>query len=241
MAGEALIFRDVAYVLVAAGLGGAVALRAGQPLILGYVLGGILISPFTPGPAVSDTHTFEIIAEVGVILLMYSVGMEFSPSALLEVKWVALLGAPLGILLSIGLGMLVGALLGWPLITGAMVGMVISVASTMVLARLLADRGELQSQHGRVMIGLTLVEDLAVVVLTILIPVFGELGPDRLVDVAIAFGKAALILVPFAFLAAKVVPRITSLVVRLRHDEMLLLLALAIGLAAVVETQQVGA
>src|SRR5215472_726477 len=186
MAGEALIFRDVAYVLVAAVLGGAVAWAAGQPLILGYVLGGILISPFTPGPAVSDTHTFEIIAEVGVILLMYSVGMEFSPSALLEVKWVALLGAPLGILLSIGLGMLVGVLLGWPLVSGAMVGMVISVASTMVLARLLADRGELQSQHGRVMIGLTLVEDLAVVVLTILIPVFGELGPDRLVDVALA-------------------------------------------------------
>src|SRR5262245_64164143 len=137
--------------------------------------------------------------------------------------------------------MLVGSLLGWPLLSGAMVGMVISVASTMVLARLLADRGELQSQHGRVMIGLNLVEDLAVVVLTILIPVFGELGPDRLVDLAIAFGKAALILVPFAFLAANVVPRITSLVVRLRHDEMLLLLALAIGLAAVVETQQVGA
>ncbi|HMB36334.1 MAG TPA: cation:proton antiporter [Methylomirabilota bacterium] len=240
MAGEALIFRDVAYVLLAAVLGGAVAWATRQPLILGYVLGGILISPFTPGPAVSDTHTFEIIAEVGVILLMYSVGMEFSPSALLEVKWVALLGAPLGILLSIGLGMLVGVLLGWPLVSGAMVGMVISVASTMVLARLLADRGELQSQHGRVMIGLTLVEDLAVVVLTILIPVFGELGPDRLVDVALAFGKAALILVPFAFLAAKVVPRITSLVVRMRNDEMLLLVALAIGLGTAALTQAVG-
>ncbi len=240
MAGEALIFRDVAYVLVAAVLGGAVAWAAGQPLILGYVLGGILISPFTPGPAVSDIHTFEIIAEVGVILLMYSVGMEFSPNALLEVKWVALLGAPLGILLSIGLGMLVGAVLGWPLLSGAIVGMVISVASTMVLARLLADRGELQSPHGRVMIGLTLVEDLAVVVLTILIPVFGELGRDRLVALGIAFGKAALILVPFAFLAAKVVPHVMSLVARMRNDEMLLLVALAIGLGTAALTQAVG-
>ena len=240
MAGEALIFRDVAYVLVAAVLGGAVAWAARQPLILGYVLGGILISPFTPGPAVSDIHTFEIIAEVGVILLMYSVGMEFSPSSLLEVKWVALLGAPLGILLSIGLGVLVGMLLGWPTLSGAIVGMVISVASTMVLARLLADRGEIQSQHGRVMIGLTLVEDLAVVVLTILIPVFGELGRDRLVALAIAFGKAALILVPFAFLAAKVVPRIMSLVARMQNDEMLLLVALAIGLGTAALTQAVG-
>ena len=206
MAAEVLIFRDLAYVFVAAVLGGALAWRVRQPLILGYVLGGILISPFTPGPAVSDIHTFEVIAEIGVILLMYSVGMEFSLGALLEVKWVALLGAPLGILLSVGLGVLVGTVLGWPLLQGVMVGMVVSVASTMVLARLLADRGEMQSQHGRVMIGLTLVEDLAVVVLTILIPVLGELGRDRLMAMGIAFGKAALILVPFAFLAAKVVP-----------------------------------
>jgi monovalent cation:H+ antiporter-2, CPA2 family len=225
---------------VAAVLGGALAWAARQPLILGYVLGGILISPFTPGPSVSDVHTFEIIAEVGVILLMYSVGMEFSPSALLEVKWVALLGAPLGILLSIGLGVLVGVLLGWPPLAGAIVGMVVSVASTMVLARLLADRGELHSQHGRVMIGLTLVEDLAVVVLTILIPVFGELGRDRLVALGVAFGKAALILVPFAVLAAKVVPRVMSLVARMRNDEMLLLVALAIGLGTAALTQAVG-
>ena len=240
MAAEVLIFRDLAYVFVAAVLGGALAWAARQPLILGYVLGGILISPFTPGPAVSDIHTFEVIAEIGVILLMYSVGMEFSLGALLEVKWVALLGAPLGILLSVGLGVLVGTVLGWPLLQGVMVGMVVSVASTMVLARLLADRGEMQSPHGRVMIGLTLVEDLAVVVLTILIPVLGELGRDRLVAMGIAFGKAALILVPFAFLAAKVVPRVMSIVARMRNDEMLLLVALAIGLGTAALTQAVG-
>jgi len=240
MAAEVLIFRDLAYVFVAAVLGGALAWAARQPLILGYVLGGILISPFTPGPAVSDIHTFEVIAEIGVILLMYSVGMEFSLGALLEVKWVALLGAPLGILLSVGLGVLVGTVLGWPLLQGVMVGMVVSVASTMVLARLLADRGEMQSQHGRVMIGLTLVEDLAVVVLTILIPVLGELGRDRLVAMGIAFGKAALILVPFAFLAAKVVPRVMSIVARMHNDEMLLLVALAIGLGTAALTQAVG-
>jgi len=240
MAAEVLIFRDLAYVFVAAVLGGALASRARQPLILGYVLGGILISPFPPGPAVSDIHTFEVIAEIGVILLMYSVGMEFSLGALLEVKWVALLGAPLGILLSVGLGVLVGTVLGWPLLQGVMVGMVVSVASTMVLARLLADRGEMQSQHGRVMIGLTLVEDLAVVVLTILIPALGELGRDRLMAMGIAFGKAALILVPFAFLAAKVVPRVMSIVARMRNDEMLLLVALAIGLGTAALTQAVG-
>lgn len=240
MATEVLIFRDLAYVFVAAVLGGSLAWAARQPLILGYVLGGILISPFTPGPAVSDVHTFEIIAEIGVILLMYSVGMEFSLGSLLEVRWVALLGAPLGILMSVGLGVLVGSLLGWPSLQGVMVGMVVSVASTMVLARLLADRGEMQSPHGRIMIGLTLVEDLAVVVLTILIPVLGELERDRLVAMGLAFGKATLILVPFAFLAAKVVPRVMSIVSRMQNDEMLLLVALAIGLGTAALTQAVG-
>jgi CPA2 family monovalent cation:H+ antiporter-2 len=240
MASDALVFRDLAYVFVAAVLGGGLAWAARQPLILGYVAGGILVSPFTPGPAVSDVHTFEVIAEVGVILLMYSVGMEFSLRDLLEVKWVALLGGPLGILMSVGLGMGAGALIGWPLLQGAIVGMVVSVASTMVLARLLVDRGELRSRHGRVMIGLTLVEDLAVVVLTILVPVLGAVEPGRLVALGAALGKAALILVPFAFLAATVVPRLMSLVARMRNDEMLLLVALAIGFGTAALTQALG-
>lgn len=82
--------------------------------------------------------------------------MEFSLRDLLEVKWVALLGGPLGILMSVGLGLGAGTLLGWAPLQGVIVGLVVSVASTMVLARLLLDRGELRSQHGRVMIGLTL-------------------------------------------------------------------------------------
>src|SRR5713101_8099224 len=240
MPSDALVFRDLAYVFVAAVLGGGLAWAARQPLILGYVMGGILISPFTPGPAVSDVHTFEVIAEVGVILLMYSVGMEFSLRDLLEVKWVALLGGPLGILMSVGLGLGAGALLGWPLLQGVIVGMVVSVASTMVLARLLMDRGELRSEHGRVMIGLTLVEDLAVVVLTILIPVLGTMEPGRFVALGGALGKAALILVPFVLLAATVVPRAMSLVARMRNDEMLLLVALALGLGTAALTQAVG-
>jgi CPA2 family monovalent cation:H+ antiporter-2 len=240
MPSDALVFRDLAYVFVAAVLGGGLAWWARQPLILGYVVGGILVSPFTPGPAVSDVHTFEVIAEVGVILLMYSVGMEFSLRDLLEVKWVALVGGPLGILMSIGLGLGAASLLGWPFLQGMIVGTVVSVASTMVLVRLLMDRGELRSQHGRVMIGLTLVEDLAVVVLIILIPVLGATEAGRFAVLASALGKAALILIPFAILSATVVPRVMALVARMRNDEMLLLVALAIGLGTAALTQAVG-
>src|SRR5579885_2727311 len=142
-------------------LGGAIAHRLRQPVIIGYVLAGLALSPFTPGPSVHDVHSFEMMAEVGVILLMFSVGVEFSVPDLLSVKWVALLGAPLGIGLFAALGMGVAWILRWPPTQGLAIGFMICVASTMVVLRLLMERGELLTPSGRVMMGITLMEDLA--------------------------------------------------------------------------------
>ena len=207
MAEHSAIFKELSYVFIAAILGGALAWRLRQPLILGYVVAGIALSPFTPGPAVREAHTFQIIAEVGVVFLMFSIGLEFSVPELMEVKWVSLLGAPLGVVLLSLMGAGMGWLLGWGAMCGLVVGMIISVASTMVLSRLLIDGGQLQSTHGKIMIGITLVEDLVVVVLTILMPVLVSLTPHHLLGVGLALGKAALILVPIGFLAVYLVPR----------------------------------
>ena len=234
------IFKELSYVFIAAILGGALAWRLRQPLILGYVLAGIAISPFTPGPQVRDPHTFQVVAEVGVVFLMFSIGLEFSLEELLEVKWVALLGGPLGIALSGALGTVVGWLLGWGAVAGLVVGLVVSVASTMVLSRLLIDRNELQSAHGKVMIGITLVEDLAVVVLTILMPVLVSLNPHHLLAVGKALGLAALILIPIGFLAAFLVPRLLQRVARANNNELFLLVLLAICLGTAALTEAVG-
>src|ERR1700756_1155582 len=93
------IFKDLSYVFIAAILGGALAWRLRQPLILGYVLARIAISPYPLGPQVHETHTFQVVAEVGVVFLMFSIGLEFSVKELMEVKWVSLIGGPLGIVL----------------------------------------------------------------------------------------------------------------------------------------------
>ena len=237
---ETTFFRDLAYVFGAAVVGGAVAKVLRQPLILGYVLGGFLIGPFTPGPTLSGIHEFEVLAEIGVILLMYSIGLEFSFGELLEVKWVAIFGGPLGILLSVGLGAGTGWLMGWGTIQGIAVGAIVSVASTMVLSRLLADRGELRSPHGNVMIGITLVEDLAVVVLTVLLPSLSHLTGSHFLSLLIAFGKALLILVPVMFVAAKLVPPLMKRVEGTGNDELYVLVVLALGFATAAVTQAVG-
>jgi K+:H+ antiporter len=240
MIGDPIFFRDLAYILVAAVVGGALAWRARQPLILGYVFGGLLLSPFTPGPSVTDAHRFELFAEIGVILLMFSIGLELSLRDLMRVKWVAMVGGPLGMILSISLTSAVGALLGWPAIQGLVVGMIVCVASTMVMSRLLIDRGDLHSRHGRVMIGIALVEDIAVVVLIVLIPALGSLDAGRLLAVGHALGSAALILVPFLYLAAKVVPRLFLVVARTQNEEIFLLVALALAVGTAAVTQAVG-
>jgi monovalent cation:H+ antiporter-2, CPA2 family len=240
MAVDPLFFRDLALVLLAAVVGGALAWYTGQPLVLGYVLGGMAVSPFTPGPAVADAHHFEVFAEIGVVLLMFCVGLEFSLKDLLRVKWVALIGGPLGTVLSIALALATGLALGWPSGQGLMIGIVTSVASTMVLARLLLDRGELHTRHGRVLIGISLVEDLAVVVLLALMPALGALAPDRLLAVGKGLGTAALVLVPFVALAARVVSPLLTRVARTRNQELFLLVALALGLGTAALTQAVG-
>jgi monovalent cation:H+ antiporter-2, CPA2 family len=237
---EITFFRDLAYVFGAAVVGGAVAKALRQPLILGYVLGGFLIGPFTPGPTLTEVHQFEVLAEIGVILLMYSIGLEFSFGELLEVKWVAIFGGPLGILLSLGLGAAAGWLLGWGTAQGIAVGAIVSVASTMVLSRLLAERGELRSPHGNVMIGVTLVEDLAVVVLTVLLPSLSNLTGSHFLSLLIAFGKALLILIPVMFVAAKLVPPLMSRIETAENEELYVLVVLALGFATAAITQAVG-
>jgi CPA2 family monovalent cation:H+ antiporter-2 len=214
--------------------------RLRQPILLGYVLAGLLVSPLTPGFRVHDVSNFEVMAEIGVILLMFSVGIEFSVPELLKVKWVALVGAPLGILLCVGIGLAVGALLGWSLIQGVAVGCIISVASTMVLLRLLMDRGEMAAEHGRLMVTLSLVEDLAVVVLTVVLPSFSPSGGATLGEAAWKAGKAILLLVPIAVAAWKLFPPLLARVEKTRDDEISLLLALAICLGIAALTEAVG-
>ncbi|HYL46101.1 MAG TPA: cation:proton antiporter [Candidatus Limnocylindrales bacterium] len=240
MEADPRLFRDLTYIFLAAVIGGLVARWLKLPLILGFVAGGIVLSPFTPGPQLSDLHAFEVFAEVGVVLLMFSIGVEFSLEDLLRVKWIALGGGALGICFSMCLAIAATWLEGITLIQGLIIGAMISVASTMVLARFLTSRGAFTTSYGRVMIGITLVEDIAVVLMTVVIPLLSGSGEGRWKAAAWAMGKAILLLVPLAFLAMKVVPPVLRKAMQTNDPELFLLVAIAICLVSAGVAQMAG-
>ena len=231
------LFRDLTYIFVAATAGGLIAWRLKLPLILGFVLGGIAISPYTPLLQLHDVKTFHELAETGVVLLMFSIGAEFSVPDLLRVKWVALGGGALGISLSLGLAVLAGKVMGWSMTQGFVIGATVSVASTMVLARFLADRGAMGRTYGRVMIGITLVEDLAVVLMTIVLPSFASTDQDPFRQAAWTLGKAVVLMLPLAIAAMRVVPALLRRAKKTGSAELqlLIILTLCLGTAALAE------
>ncbi len=155
---------------------GVVAVRLKLPALVGYLLAGILIGPFTPG-FVADTGIASELAEIGVMLLMFGVGLHFSLNDLMEVRKIAVPGAVLQIAVASALGAVVATAWGWGLGGALVFGLALSVASTVVLLRALEAGGVLESMNGRIAVGWLIVEDLAMVlVLVLLPPLAGSLG-----------------------------------------------------------------
>ncbi|MDR7422455.1 MAG: cation:proton antiporter, partial [Armatimonadota bacterium] len=179
-------------------------------------------------------------ADIGVVLLMFTIGVEFSITELLRAGRVALYGAPAGIVLIVLLTLPVGGLLGWPTAQSLVVGAAVSVASTMVLLKFLLERRELHSPHGRAIVGITLMEDLAVVALTILVPVLATGAEDRLRLFGRGLLEAALVLAPLLWLARRLMPRLLSRVARTRNMELFLLVAISVAIGTAALTASLG-
>jgi monovalent cation:H+ antiporter-2, CPA2 family len=168
------LISTVAVGLAYALIGGYIAKRAGLPPLVGYLLAGIAVGPFTPG-FVADAKLAPQLAEIGVILLMFGVGMHFSLRDLLAVRNVAVPGALLQIAFAVVLTWSVARLWGWNLGPTLVLGLALSVASTVVLLRALEAQGMLESVSGRIAIGWLIVEDLVTVLILVLLPALADL------------------------------------------------------------------
>jgi monovalent cation:H+ antiporter-2, CPA2 family len=170
---EITLLINVAVALAAALLGGLLARRAGLPSMVGYLLAGIVIGPFTPG-FVGDSQTISQLAELGIIFLLFGVGLHFSLRDLWVVRAVALPGALAQIAVVMALGFGLARLWGWSVSTGIVLGLALSISSTVVLLRGLMDHGLLNTSHGRLAVGWLVVEDLATVLILVLLPAFSQ-------------------------------------------------------------------
>jgi CPA2 family monovalent cation:H+ antiporter-2 len=167
---------DLLVVLVVAVAGGMLARWLRLPIILGYLVGGIAIGPYGFG-LVHETETIDSLATIGVVLLLFTIGLEFSLKELLRLGKIAVLGGIAQIVLTAAVGLGLGRLVGLSMTGSVFFGFLIALSSTMVVLKLLMERGELDTTHGRIMLGILLVQDLSVVPMMVIMPaVGGETG-----------------------------------------------------------------
>jgi CPA2 family monovalent cation:H+ antiporter-2 len=157
--------------LVLAFILGAIANRLKMPVIVGYLIAGVCVGPHSPG-FVADTSLASQLADLGVVLLMFGVGLHFSLKDLLSVKAIAIPGALLRIVVATGMGMGLALLLHWPLAGALVFGLALAVSSTVVTLKVLQDKHLVDSDRGRIATGWLVVEDLAMVLALVLIPAF---------------------------------------------------------------------
>jgi len=213
--------------------------------IVGYLVAGVVIGPYTPGFS-GDPLLAQQLAEIGVILLMFGVGLHFHLDDLLAVRNVAIPGALGQSILATGAAILVFWLLGWPLRSGAVVGMAMAVASTVVLLRVLMDRRMLHTSHGHVAVGWLIVEDMLTVLLLVLLPLMADApahaadgqaaatSTSGLLSLGLALLKLVAMVVVIFVVGSRVVPRLLNWVATLRSSELFTLTVLVLSIAIAV-------
>jgi CPA2 family monovalent cation:H+ antiporter-2 len=221
---------SITIALVVAFIGGIIARRIGLPTIVGYLLAGIVIGPFTPGFK-GDVETIQQLAELGVIFLMFGVGLHFSFKDLGNVRDIAIPGALIQTLLATLLGSGLSLLWGWNLTAGIVLGLSVSVASTVVLLRGLMDNSLLNSSHGQAAVGWLVMEDILSVLIIVLLPsMVVNAGGFDWKNLIITLLKAIAFVAVMFFFGTRLLPWSLERIARTRSRELFILAILAITL-----------
>jgi CPA2 family monovalent cation:H+ antiporter-2 len=223
------IVSDLVIMVAAALIGGALAHFLKQPLLLGYIIAGIFVGPYTAGPTVVEVRDIELLAEIGVGLLLFTVGLEFSFSELRRLKRITLLIAPLQVFLCTGFGILIFLLFGFGVTEAVWIGAATALSSTMVISKVIGARRDLPEPGTRAMLGVLISQDVLVVPLMILLPVVGG-GAFSWSELLLACSKALGFLIALYFLGTRLFPLILRKVASSRSQELFFLTTLTIAL-----------
>lgn len=222
---------DLLIVLVVAVAGGMLARWLRLPIILGYLVGGIAIGPYGFG-LVHDVETIDSLATIGVVLLLFTIGLEFSLKELLRLGKIAVLGGIAQIVLTAAVGLGLGRLVGLSMTGSVFFGFLIALSSTMVVLKLLMERGEIDTTHGRIMLGILLVQDLSVVPMMVIMPAVGGETGEMWGALGLAALKAVIFLGVMLALGFWGLPWFLRKVAGQRSRELFLLTVVVLCLAA---------
>lgn len=242
LAAEPHLLLDLGFALAAAFIGGVVAQRLGQPMLVGYLLAGILISPYTPGP-ISNVETVQTLAEIGVALLLFGLGSEFSFGQLAQVRNGAVFGGILQILLTIGLGVGLGVALNTSLPAAVFLGAILALSSSVVIIKVMMGRGEMDSLAAKLAIGVAIMQDLSLVPLMVILPALAETGRDPLAlagDITWAMITALLFLGLVYVIGTRIVPPLLTRIAANAGRELFLITVSVIALGTALLAEGVG-
>ncbi|MFZ3045330.1 MAG: cation:proton antiporter [Desulfatirhabdiaceae bacterium] len=233
------IAADIVIIVVAGLIGGLIAQRLKQPLIIGYIILGIAIGPYTGGVTVSNVHQIELLSEIGVALLLFALGLEFSFRDLKPVWNIALIGGPIQMILTLAYGVAIGQYFGMDINSSIWLGAMISLSSTMVTLKTLMNQGWMGTLSSRVMIGMLIVQDLAIVPMMIILPKLSD-PASGLSMLGMAVVKSAVFLTAMIVIGTRILPKILSHIAAWNSRELFLLSVTAIGLGIGYVTYLVG-
>ncbi len=238
---ESPLVRDLAVVMVTSGIVTALFYRLRQPVVLGYVLAGVIIGPHTPPFAfVRDAHSIETLAELGVTLLLFGIGLEFSLQKLGRVGGVALAGAAFEIPVMVWLGFSAGRLAGWGTIESVFLGAILSVSSTTIIAKALAELRQTGEEYARIVIGILIVEDLGAIVMLVLLSSLAHAGEVALGQVLLTVGAVTLFVVTATVIGLLLIPRLLAIVERIPMREVLTTTVLALCFGSAILARELG-
>lgn len=230
----ATLIRDLAVVMIVSGITTLVFRRLKQPVVLGYLLAGFLVGPhILPAISISDLNAVHELAELGLLFLMFSLGLDFSLRKLREVGTTAGLAAVVEIAVMVGLGFVVAGWLGWSTSDRLLLGAGLAISSTAIIIKSLRDSGQLKSPHGELVAGLLVVEDIFIILVMAFLPGFASHASVGAGALALTLLKLFVVLVAAIVVGLLAVPRLLLYVSRIKSDEMLLVtvLGLAFGFA----------
>ena len=221
--------QDLAVVMIVAGLVTIIFHRFKQPVVLGYIVAGVIIGPHAPPYAlIHEKETIDTLAELGVILLLFSLGLEFSLRKLKQVGGVAFIAAFLEILLMLWIGYELGQLFGWSTMDSIFLGAILSVSSTTIIVKALAELGKSNERFAQLIFGILIIEDILGIAMIALLSGIAMSGGLQVRDVAVTLGKLSVFLVATLVIGLIAVPRLLRYVARFKSNEMLLVTVLAL-------------